>query len=908
VRLRDQDPRLMRLVLINSCEADYVEIRPEQSTHLAGDNGDGKTAILNSLQLLMIDDWAPGVMHFPRDNKTSAMFYFPSNTSHIVYEIRDQLNDHHLIWYVGRTAASKEKYDRFVINGPFSQDMFLDDEKQSRSKESVIEYVGKYRNVEPFSNSKELRTYLRQKLKWYPISQDYQSKFNRVNRQLCQLSDMRASDLKRILLDVADLKITEFNFDEDFSSEWSRLSALSEQLRELDEREPDLKLLRELMITDAEIQEKLHARAVNAAKLANASEMGRELECKGKETKLSSLENQIIQEEAAFDELSRSKEMQIGIKSNLSRSIDSLKVEKSWASNVSLSEIDKTILDLEKNQKDLTYRIQNLDEIESRGKTHHQLVAEHEEIAQKINKYSTLLREIEHSVANEISHLSLPLSDTMWSIIDRNLLLEVGTVSDQDRFKSVVSKLESQGPQFLGIDIPNLETTPLDEHLNPSRIEAKINDFQHELQKIEKLIIDFENKAKLNLTLGEVQEKIFNTKKQKERYSSWHKDGESKLQSKQDELKETISELDRLELEAKAKRGEIDALKTLKEEIIRDLGSYDFKLEELQKRWDDSAYVLDFPVTESTDFSIDEFESAISDLENRIVDSNQSEQKLSRIRQKLLKLSHLFGIDIADENSSSLLLEQHSNIETLRENTHKAWSSLSKGVFGTLKELERGLAVLQAEIETINDRFRKTKVNNLEIFKVNFRVHESETKVFKTLDQLGGPLFQYSNDNSDDRLNAFRTELEKNSRIQISRCFDLSFEYKKIGGFSETITKLDHVGSQGQRTVVKSVLLLLLISKFKLASTNQIRGRRRNPTITPVVLDEVGTLGAGHYGEVLEVANKLGFQIFTASPKAVSGADVVIPLLKNQSNRLVILDESRRPRPRNDRADSGEEE
>ena len=189
------------------------------------------------------------------------------------------------------------------------------------------------------------------------------------------------------------------------------------------------------MITDAEIQEKLHERAVNAAKLANASEMGRELECKGKETKLGSLENQIIQEEAAFDELSRSKEMQIGIKSNLSKSIDSLNVEKSWASNVSLSEIDKTILDLEKNQKDLTYRIQNLDEIESRGKTHHQLAAEHKEIAQKINKYSTLLQEIEHSVANEISDLSLPLSDRMWSIIDRNLLLEVGTVSDQDRFR-----------------------------------------------------------------------------------------------------------------------------------------------------------------------------------------------------------------------------------------------------------------------------------------------------------------------------------------------------------------------------------------------------------------------------------------------------------------------------------------
>jgi len=278
------------------------------------------------------------------------------------------------------------------------------------------------------------------------------------------------------------------------------------------------------------------------------------------------------------------------------------------------------------------------------------------------------------------------------------------------------------------------------------------------------------------------------------------------------------------------------------------------------------------------------------------------------MRNKLLKLSELFGINIADEGSSNLLLNHFNNIDAHRDNTNKAWSALSTSVFGTFNEMERGLGVLSAEIDSINDLFRKTKVNNLEVFRVEFVPKEAETKVFRTLNQLGGPLFQYSNDDSNDRLDAFRAELEKNSHIQISRCFELKFHYQKIGGTTEMITKLDHVGSTGQRTVVKSVLLLLLISKFKTASKKLERSGRNNRTIMPVVLDEVGTLGDGHYREVVEVANKLGFQIFTASPKAVTGAEVVIPLLKNQSNHLVIHDQFRRPRPVPMSLNVGEEE
>ena len=48
---------LSKLVMINSGVSEYVEIDTDRATHLAGENGLGKTSILSTLQFLMIDNW-----------------------------------------------------------------------------------------------------------------------------------------------------------------------------------------------------------------------------------------------------------------------------------------------------------------------------------------------------------------------------------------------------------------------------------------------------------------------------------------------------------------------------------------------------------------------------------------------------------------------------------------------------------------------------------------------------------------------------------------------------------------------------------------------------------------------------------------------------------------------------------
>ena len=72
---------LSKLVMINSGVSEYVEIETDRATHLAGENGLGKTSILSTLQFLMIDNWKN--MKFVMDQPDTEEHYFPHDRSSI---------------------------------------------------------------------------------------------------------------------------------------------------------------------------------------------------------------------------------------------------------------------------------------------------------------------------------------------------------------------------------------------------------------------------------------------------------------------------------------------------------------------------------------------------------------------------------------------------------------------------------------------------------------------------------------------------------------------------------------------------------------------------------------------------------------------------------------------------------
>ena len=55
--------------------------------------------------------------------------------------------------------------------------------------------------------------------------------------------------------------------------------------------------------------------------------------------------------------------------------------------------------------------------------------------------------------------------------------------------------------------------------------------------------------------------------------------------------------------------------------------------------------------------------------------------------------------------------------------------------------LREGIVAVRRELNSINGRFKKTNVSNLELFEVKLVDNSSELKMFDSLSQLGGKRF-----------------------------------------------------------------------------------------------------------------------------------------------------------------------
>ena len=127
---------LSKLVLINSGVSDYVELETERVTHLAGENGLGKTSILSTLQFLMIDNW--NNMKFVMDQADTEDHYFPDEYSSIIFEIVTPDKSNHMIIFRGNNVADDRRYSRFYVDGMYDKSLLIDSDNIAMVWEDVF--------------------------------------------------------------------------------------------------------------------------------------------------------------------------------------------------------------------------------------------------------------------------------------------------------------------------------------------------------------------------------------------------------------------------------------------------------------------------------------------------------------------------------------------------------------------------------------------------------------------------------------------------------------------------------------------------------------------------------------------------------------------------------------------------
>ena len=137
---KEKTDGLVRIIMINSGQADYVEIEPHSSVHLVGDNGIGKSMILATIQFLMIDDWNRGKMKLSNGALKHKEFYFPTSKSYVIFELESLEGVRHLYVIRGKGKTNNFEIEKWAAEGCwYNEDIFI---QNHDGESSVLSWDG----------------------------------------------------------------------------------------------------------------------------------------------------------------------------------------------------------------------------------------------------------------------------------------------------------------------------------------------------------------------------------------------------------------------------------------------------------------------------------------------------------------------------------------------------------------------------------------------------------------------------------------------------------------------------------------------------------------------------------------------------------------------------------------------
>src|SRR5207302_173529 len=226
-----------RLILIRSGCYEYAEIELTGALQIVGPNNTGKTALINTLQFLYLDDRR----HMDFGSYTAEQtreFYFLNQYSYILFECLGATGKCVIGWR-GQSKASGGEPERFFHVGPFDPSDFLDGRNQVREPRDVSARLAlkRFRSIKSAQEHKELLlptvngdgvgtgvVALRDSDKYH--------RFRETLKNLLALSAISQEQMRDRLLMLADIPPDRTAFDtrELFGDDYDRIRNRREQL------------------------------------------------------------------------------------------------------------------------------------------------------------------------------------------------------------------------------------------------------------------------------------------------------------------------------------------------------------------------------------------------------------------------------------------------------------------------------------------------------------------------------------------------------------------------------------------------------------------------------------------------------------------------------------------------------
>ena len=873
---------LSKLVLINSGVSEYVELETNRVTHLAGENGLGKTSILSTLQFLMIDNWRN--MKFVMDQADTEEHYFPDDRSSIIFEIITQEKSTHMIIFRGNNIADDKRYSRYYVDGSYDKSLFINSDNIPMEWEDVFVYMAEQgREVTPLKNPAELRNKLRS-LKWLPTKdkENVHDDFVTLLKTLNTLGTVKENDIKQVLLNINPGIQTRIDFNMEFGDSWHRHVKRRKLVSVFDANTVNVHKLSDyfhgIQTNHSELQELCDACGPSVAFYNSDFESIK----KKKLTEIAEMEKERLGFESEAKTLDSDCSRKINELTELAMRISDGKKLQIWADKQNIPALEEKAKAAREEYSDIEKAFSKLQNVNlTTEQIDREIIRMEKKIAndtrQLESKSSTILFDI---ISNGFGKNSLVLS-----YLSSDLLKSEGRITDKSRFTSFISELESSVSDGK-VDFNGLEIDDITQFINeiiedPTILEAMINENIVRHKDLERQLLIATDNEKQTAIMQKKKMEMENTQSELTKLKKWENFGFEEYESK-------IKSHEELEIILQEIKRNLNDKNILVQQTLKSLNTKKSEISNLGKEIEVVNQMWDGIIEELGDgFAYNQKEQLpMSDLILELQRGASIEKKIRidtkkfiQIQDKIMPLfSELLPYTTRDEFIQQLI-DLHTTIEEQREKIEKEWNHLFDNISRSANLMRNGIRTLKQEVSGINKIFNDIQVSNLDTFVVEFKMKSNNLEYFAELNSFSKHSTDVATIQSMERVGR---ELINRRSINLADEFGLEFQVKFKGAKKAKIVKnLDQAGSTGTIVLIKAVLLMILL--YKRVQTNS----RRVPL--PFFLDEVGVFGANNKGQIVEVARKLDFQIFTASPDSMEDADLVYPILGGRENDRILV-------------------
>lgn len=880
---------LRRIVVIESKQIAYADIEFGCSTQLVGENGRGKTTLINALQFLYVPDertWFFG----KHDRRETKDFYFPSDRvdySRILFEVMTPTGlavvgvkrltalGYDLLHFIYRGAFEIEdhvKPDRSVlkwdeVEGRLSQKRFL---KISNLQESLTNVVGDTAlGLVPLKRAATTESHL------------FEKKFVPAFQRMLRLQSLSQADMQQMLIDHGQINDAqrEFNPRDQWNDQIERLMSTFEEAKQLSDAAPQVSRAVEQYerLNDDENWLWSAHKVIIENKQAAAENFRFQIEELGKKSKplREAFDALNVQISEAQTKLVQSEKETFHLGKDIKRI--NLKTAEYEAAGYDVSIEEAAIAALSSDCEWLARRL-TVGQLKSVLELKTDLAAktkEVESLAAKIARFSNLL--VTHLRENmeeqEIAHAFSVIDPKLLSLIEGDECVVQDVPELVARLKMIAARFSKgrYSDNTVSFSPASDAQHELSKFASTASLETSLEAAKRIQGEIQQQLADAEAAEEIRSRIAALRQAIIEKNTALTLYRQ-HQEQVNEIPSLRSKI--TQHESDEADLKKKiiSLEAKNEALKAQLAAIQKDIAEIQSKQEQMSNlvaTLRPPTPPMDTPSQASQVlFKMEDFNGFVGEYVRRreIADHDrQSWDNTTRAMEVVLRDRFSSGDPSPRKRLKNLLVEIDA-LENQKKTIESTFKSFVASLSHSFRSLLEGLKRVDEAARDITREFTGLHVSNMEYIKCKAEPVAAEVRVIEETAALRADMDLFSDPDAGRKLvEKIRQRWQSHPTYELTDLFRVSLVVKKPGHGPVTMTHFDSdAGSNGQVTTLKVLINLILIGTY-LSPKREAR--------LPFYLDEVGAIDSTNLSLIQKFALERGFTALYAAPTPSVGIE-----------------------------------